>query len=379
VFAEQKLEPSSQLRVTLSGFAEGLLARRPDSAQAGTVRVHDANVEMRTGRTDLLAGFARVVWGRLDELQPTDVVNPLDVSRFFFEGRSEARLPVALVRARVFFTDAVSIEGVYVPVFRKGRFDQLDEDSSPFNLVAAETAVVCQAIGCPTLPPVIVDQEPDVSAGNAQGGARFSATTGRVDWSVSAYSGLEPFGLYRVLPTASIAAEPLTLIAVYPRFAMVGADFETVRGPWGVRGEVAFFPDDSFQSASLRVVEGSSIEAGAGVDRRAGEYRISGTMLFRRERHDTALQLDSPELDRNDLSLIASADRSFGRERYHLRTFVVVNMLEGTGFVRGIGRADLRDNVALELSAGWFAGGGRDLVGRFEGNDFAYVRLKYYF
>ena len=44
------------------------------------------------------SGFTRVVWGRLDEIQPTDVINPLDVSRFFFEGRAEARLPVALVR-----------------------------------------------------------------------------------------------------------------------------------------------------------------------------------------------------------------------------------------------------------------------------------------
>ena len=39
---------------------------------------------------------------------------------------------------------------------------------------------VCLAIGCPTLPPVIVDNEPPVAAGNGQGGARLNATTGRV-------------------------------------------------------------------------------------------------------------------------------------------------------------------------------------------------------
>ena len=42
--------------------------------------------ELTAGRLDVRAGFARVIWGRLDEVQPTDVVNPLDVSRFFFEG-----------------------------------------------------------------------------------------------------------------------------------------------------------------------------------------------------------------------------------------------------------------------------------------------------
>ena len=78
-----------------------------------------------------------MVWGRLDELQPTDVVNPLDVSRFFFEGRSEARLAVPLVRARIHAGENVSIEAVYVPIFRRGRFDRLAEDSSPFNIAPA--------------------------------------------------------------------------------------------------------------------------------------------------------------------------------------------------------------------------------------------------
>ena len=65
---------------------------------------------------------------------------------------------------------------------------------------------------------------------------------------------------------------------------MIGGDFETVRGEWGMRGEVAAFVDDNFQSADLRVDEGTSFDAGAGVDRKAGSYRISGTVLFHHER-----------------------------------------------------------------------------------------------
>ena len=122
------------------------------------------------------------MWGRLDELQPTDVINPIDVSRFFFEGRSEARLPVPLVRARVFAGDKASIEGIYVPFFRRGRFDRLDE---------ALIAVRPDAAG--TVPRIL---SPARTAGNGQGGARVNVTTGRVDWSVSAYRGFRPFGVY---------------------------------------------------------------------------------------------------------------------------------------------------------------------------------------
>jgi hypothetical protein len=348
VFAEEKIEPAPNVRVTLSGFAEGLAA---DRGGAGIVRVQDANIDFRGTRGDLLAGYARVTWGKLDEIQPTDVINPLDVSRFFFEGRSEARLPVLLVRGRLHPSENVSVEGVYVPEFRRGRFDRLDEPSSPFN------------ISNQMLPVPIDDREPPFTWRNGQGGVRVSATTGRVDWSVSAYRGIEPFGLSRADTPASIVIE-------YPRFTMVGADFEAVRGQWGIRGEIAAFVDDNVQSPGLQIVDSRSIDAGAGVDRRAGDYTLSATVLVHSESHIS---------NQTDVSLVMSLDRTFARERYRFRGFGIFNASQSSGFLRGIGFANLRDNLALEASIGWFAGSGRDLVGRFSDSDFGYVRMKYYF
>jgi hypothetical protein len=378
VFVEQKLEPAAGIRVTASGFAEGLVGRDT----AGIVRVHDANVEWLGKKADVLVGYTRVTWGKLDEIQPTDVVNPLDVSRFFFEGRGEARIPVLLLRGRFHPSENVSIEGVYVPDFRPGRFDRLAEGSSPFNIAATTTAgeVVCLAIGCPTLPPTVVERQPPFTGKNAQGGGRVSMTTGRVDWSVSAYRGYEAFGLYR-LDRPSPAAAPVspTILVEYPRFTMLGGDFEAVRGKWGFRGEVAAFVDDNFQSPDLRIVRGRSFDAGAGVDRRAGDYTLSATVLVHSESYDAPLAVDDDRDDRHDLSLVASLDRTFSRERYRFRGFGVFNTTEGSAFVRGIGMANLRDNFALEASIGWFAGDGRDLVGRFGDSDFVYLRVKYYF
>jgi hypothetical protein len=86
VFAEQVLDPTPGLLITLSGFAEGLLARRAGqpapahtSVRDAILRVVDASIDYKRPRFDLLAGVTRVAWGRLDELQPTDVINPLDV------------------------------------------------------------------------------------------------------------------------------------------------------------------------------------------------------------------------------------------------------------------------------------------------------------
>ena len=389
VFAEEVLDPTPRLLITLSGFAEGLLARRAGlsgqehtSVRDAIVRVVDASIGYKRPRFDLLAGFARVAWGRLDELQPTDVINPLDASRFFFDSRSDARLPVALVRLRGYLSEHASLEGVYVPFFRRGRFDQLDEPTSPFNIesgVAADT-VACLAIGCPALLPFVIERhEPPRSFGNAQGGARFNATTGRIDWSLAAYRGFEPFGFGAVrTPAASAAFLPIDI--VHPRFTMVGGDFETVRGEWGLRGEVAAFVDDNFQGSTPRIVKGTSVDAGFGADRKAGDYRLSATALFHREAYDEVLSsAPGAKRSRADISLILSGDRSFGRERYRVRTFGVYNANESAGFLRAMTTAKIRDNVALEGSGGWFVGGGRDIVGRFADSDFLYARLKYYF
>jgi uncharacterized protein len=389
LFVEQRADLTPNLRVSASGFLEGLVGKRPvQTAPAGnevrttsivrhaTARVHDANLELTAGRVDVQAGLSRLVWGRLDEIQPGDVINPLDVSRFFFDGRSEARLPVALIRTRVFLADTVSLEGVYVPIFRRGRFDQLNERSSPFAPASqpGDSLVACLALTCPVLPPLISDDEPPTRLNDGQGGVRFNASTARVDWSVSAFRGFEPFALYAI--DSSRAAERLVVRGSHPRFTMVSGDFETVRGEWGIRGEVAAFVEDSFQSPALAVVSGSSLDAGAGVDRKAGNYRISATVLLHRERYDAPIGADE---QRSDLSVILSADRSFLRERYQVRAFGVANASEGSGFTRGIATAKLRDNLDVEGSVGWFIGRGPDLIGRFADSDFGYLRLKYYF
>jgi len=386
IFIEELIDPSPQVRISLAGFADGLIAHRPantsedDRVTDGVLGVIDASVSWKRRRMDLLAGFSRISWGRLDELQPTDVVNPLDASRFFFESRSEARLPVGLLRVRGYLTENTTLEGVYVPFFRRGRFDQLDEPTSPFNVGQQfNGGVVCLAIGCPTVLPVeVTRREPAATWKNGQAGARFNATSGRVDWSLSAYRGLEPFG-FGTLSPASPTAPIFPVDIVYPRFTMIGGDFETVRGQWGLRGEVAAFVEDNFQGY-LQVVSGSSVDAGVGVDRQAGAYRISGTALFHREAYDEPIgSSDGMVSTRSNLSLILSADRTFSRERYRLRTFAVYTPDESNAFLRAIGIANLRDNLALEGSIGWFVGTGQNLIGTFADSDFVYARLKYYF
>lgn len=355
LFVEGLLNPGPSLHIRAGVFVDALVADRDPLGSRGTstdalIRPADLYAEYRSAAFDVRAGMSRIVWGRLDEFQPTDVVNPLDLSRFIFEGRSEARLPVALVRGRLFLPGGSTLEGIVVPAFRSGRFDQLDEDTSPFTLAP---------VG------VRVRHAPGTSWGNVQGGARFTSTAGRVDWAVSAWRGFESFPTYVLQPSMP---EPSPLIPprydeVFPRFTMIGADFETARGPWGLRGEAAWFD----------TVTPRSFEVGIGADRRAGSYRV-------------AINAIVSHADETDVTFVGWAERSFARETRSGRLLAVYDPADETAFVRGIAMLSLRDNLSLEASAGWIAGqaggisqGGADVLALLSSRDFLYMRLKVHF
>src|SRR5690606_34396289 len=104
------------------------------------------------------------------------------------------------------------------------------------------------------------------------------------------------------------------LVERFPRFTMLGADFETVRGAWGIRGEVAAFVDRTLQAVDRPIAaEGRTVEGGVGVDRHAGRYRVSTNVLF--AARDAS---DGVPIDGGDFSVVASVDRSFARETRHV-------------------------------------------------------------
>jgi hypothetical protein len=421
LFVEREVDAGPNLRFSFSGWAEGLVADRANSFRTelpggsrpessivrdAVARPHEAHVDLRAGSIDLRAGLSNVVWGRLDEVPPSDVINPLDISRYLFEGRNEARLPVPLVRARWVSSEALTVEGIWVPLFRRARFDFLDEDSSPFNLLTDRDLCRDDA-PCPPVPlDISLDRRaPARTLGNSQGGARVSATTGRVDWSVSGYRGFESFGVVTLDPLVELPqpapAVPgpvaLRLIETYPRFTMIAGDVEAVRGAWAIRGEAAAFVDRTFQPVNASggvgvgsgVYEGHAIEAGGSVERKAGDYRINLAVLMERQVADADASGDAGAdvsadargnaFTQTDVSLVMGAQRSFARDTRRVLLFGLWNVADSSGFLRSIGSWSLRDNLWLEGSVGWFLGEGTDTLSRFAARDFAYVKLKAYF
>jgi len=362
-------DPSPWLRIKFDGTVDGLVADRAGRVDTVIARAREAWVEARGERGDLRVGYGRLVWGRLDEIMPSDVLNPIETSRYFLEGRSEARLPLAFARGRVFLTEDTTIEGVVTLPGRRGRFDELDEPTSPFNLV--RDLVLPAAV-----PGHIRRIEPKATWDNLQVGGRLSSTLGRVDASVSAYRGFEPFGTVSFEPSISAGTFVVgELVERYSTFTMLATDAEAVVGPWAIRAEAAMFIDREVTGA-FGAVDGRAFDAGVGVDRSAGDYRIFTSVVWHRD-----WATEGPSRVNNDLSLIGSIERKFARDRYLVRLFGVANPVDESGFIRGVAAWSVRDNVALEGSAGVFLGSesSSDTLSRFRDRDFAFVRIRWYF
>lgn len=374
--ADVTVEPASWLRLYAEGLAEGLGAERDRYGRVGygVAWLREGWVELIANRADLRAGYGRIVWGRLDEVQPSDVINPLDAAKYFLEGRSEARLPVAFVRGRVYPVDGLSIEGVLSPRFERGSYDQLDEPTSPFNLL---NDLVLPA-GTELATNEVEGRPPDVSWSKPLGGVRVSATAGRVDFSVSAYEGADGFGVVTFEPVSAPPVSPAvvgTLVETFPRFRMYAADFEAVSGEWAFRGEVAAFTKKKLMGVGVPgAVDGRAIDAGFGFDRRAGDFRVYGTALLHREWSE-----EDPAVDRTDVSLVGSIDTTFARDTQLIRVFGVVNPGDGSAFLRGLWEWSFTDNVSFDVSAGAFVGTSDDTLGRFKGRDFLFSRLRWHF
>ncbi len=373
VVVELTATPTPWASIHFDGLAEGLVASRVGRVTAARAEARDAWVEVRGGRGDLRLGYGRLVWGRLDEIAPTDVINPLDVSRFLLEGRSEARLPVAFARGRFAASERLMFEGVIVPVFRRGRFDRLSERTSPFNLIrdvvvpAGVTADLSER----------AQLEPEVAWRNVSGGGRVEATVGRVDVAASVFRGFDGVGpvLFEVESVSPVGMVVGRLTEVHPRFTMLGADFETVAGAWALRGEVATFVDRTFAARSRPgLVHGRALDAGVGFDRRAGEFGVFGSALVHRE-----WSAEDALVERTDVNLVGSVERSFGRERYLARAFAVVNPGDASAFLRGLFGWRARDRIALEWSGGAFLGTSDDTIGRFRTRDFVSFKLRTWF
>ena len=96
--------------------------------------IREVYLGLRASSVDMYLGFKYVNWGKVDVMSPLNVINHTDTSVLSMDNFFEASLSDLLFQARVFLSDSVDIDVVYVPFFQPDHY-AIDEISIQNELV----------------------------------------------------------------------------------------------------------------------------------------------------------------------------------------------------------------------------------------------------
>lgn len=186
---------------------------------------------------DIRLGQQIIRWGKSDEINPTDVFTPEDLSEFFNNvERAKRKIPSFATKFDYYHNDC-SLEVIWLPFFKKTRLDETGGNWEPY-LSRAYREKGLQFLD---------DDEPSRKIEHSNLAAKIKKEGENSDISLS-YS-------YHYAQTPALEVNPLLaqVKPVYPRQHTIGSDFETVIGRWGLRGETAFTTNYPFVSYDPKV------------------------------------------------------------------------------------------------------------------------------
>ena len=187
------------------------------------------------GPLDVTLGRQIISWGTADGINPTDNINPRDLSNFL----SPDKLPVNVVRLNVYPAYFMDIEAVFLPTHPEPQLPDLS------GILPPELQGVTFDVSSPL---------PELE--NFQAGARANFLLPGVDLSVSylyAWDHLPDIGsveitMQELMPTFFFGA-PSGIIMENNRIHVIGADFAWPVAGLDLRGETAFFLTDDLDGS----------------------------------------------------------------------------------------------------------------------------------
>lgn len=390
---------NASIRFDLEGRAEYLQRDKSESEQDLTLG--QAYLKLHPGNSDITIGKQVLTWGKLDDVVILDTINPQDYKQFVLNDKQDRKIPVFMFDYQ-YNADTFRIEGVYIPSFKPSYVRFFGSDWAVFGhlkqgVEEGGSAALAKSVVRKIRTERKEDTE-DAEFKNGEAGLRFSSRYADIDYSLYYMNIFDRVAVLRekdavgntlkrflYLPgddtLASLvgsdpSAEELVLEEEYQRTHVIGKDFETVVGNFGVRGEAALFVDVPYLRDDFSYTRKKTFIVGIGIDHTTADnlyynFQIIETLilnyapLFAQERSSC---LFTSNLSKEFLRgrFIVNLDSSFSPSYYDW----MLNPELAYKF-----------NNGMRLSVGGFIfeGSPTTVFGRFSAKDLVYLRMKYSF
>jgi hypothetical protein len=393
------------LRIRLRADVDGLAPYSTPDADADVpgdgrldLRVLEAYADVFFDRIDVRVGRQVLVWGETDGAFITDVLAPLDLTRFLAQDAADLRLGLTAARATAYLGD-LTADAVLVP---RAAPSLLPPRRSPWDPIPADVAGVPVLLEPPDLP--------DATLGNGELALRLTwGGIDRTDLALILYTGHNRLPAFDKRLRFSFAdGLRAALTPLYRRRQTVGVTAETARlEPFVLRAEAAYTRGDLFDEALNLpdpitpgdlldpdlidaaergfLIEKPSVQAAFGVERFFGKHLVRLTGLGK-----AVLDWDERVAERRfapSVSVLYAAP--FRRETVQVRAFGLIGV-EGDGWLNPSVAYTVSDALVLTAGAHVFGGSGASddaalledasfSFGLYDRNDLAFLQLQYGF
>ena len=363
--------------------------------------LRDAYFESHQNNYSIRIGRQIITWGKLDGVMIMDRISPQDFSRFVLMDKQERKDPVFALRYD-FYGAEFQAEAVYLPFFKPSYVRFFGSDWAVFGHLKE---IVANGSYTPAVKSAIAGiQTENKNAhtqrafNNGELGLRFQGHTDKYDYSfyyMNIHSRIPvlrektPKGnvlkKFLYLPGSGnladlMAVDPqgddLILEREHPRVDIIGGDFETTAGSYGIRGEGGLFLGMPYLREDFSYVKKDNIIAGVGLD-----HTTSRGFYYNIQFIETIILNYKPLFAREEYShqLTAKLKKEFLRGNILLELDFVYNLSYGDRMFNP--QLTYKFNNGLDIAVGGFVfqGALTTLFGRYNDKDLVYLQVGHRF
>lgn len=335
--------------------------------------LQEAYIDLYSTYVDFRLGQQTIAWGRADEINPTDVLNPQDMTNIT-EDKSIRRKGLPMAKMDIKLSD-VTLTAVWKPFFEYTQLPAYDSRWAFFEM--------------PGITNVPDAKYHDMKLGSTEWALKLSATVSSVDFSFSYFDG------YENIFTPSLAVDGNTLVKwrfnplnLYPfkfsahRTRMFGTDLATSFEGVGFWVEAAFFWPYDYKK-TITNVKDPYVQYVVGFDYEFN-YKIKLNVQYFQDinvynYNDSTISRLGMSLPVK-MALIVKLEKKFGdAEQYKAELFAMVDLKKYGFMITPKFHVSPVDALNIEIGYNIFWGKEQSFYSRFLYNHEPYLKCTYSF